>query len=177
MENGMKLRDLELVHYSREPLMAVTEPQGDKCAAGFKPRGLWVSVKGDSDWKEWCESGGFRLDTLTCETRVILDDNHNILLLSGPGELDAFTMEYEGIPEYPGDRRIDWDLVASRYDGIVIAPYFWQRRMAEHTRWYYGWDCASGCIWNPAAIARLEPCGDPVSQGVRLNAAAGKEGI
>ena len=23
--------------------------------------------------------------------------------------------------------------------------------------WYYGWDCASGCIWDPAAVAEIKP--------------------
>ena len=53
------------------------------------------------------------------------------------------------------DRYIDWPAVATDYPGLIIAPYQWSCRMSEFTRWYYGWDCASGCIWNADAIARV----------------------
>ena len=41
---------------------------------------------------------------------------------------------------------IDWKKVASKYDGIEIVPYQPKARM--NLLWYYGWDIASGCIWN-----------------------------
>lgn len=36
--------------------------------------------------------------------------------------------------------------VAKDYDGIEIAPY--QESLRYDLEWYYGWDVASGCIWN-----------------------------
>lgn len=152
----MNLSEMELIHYGTAPLTSVRHPEASDSSGRLKPCGLWVSVKGEDDWKSWCESEGFRAESLVAETRITLAVNHNVLHLGGPFEIDAFTKEYEGEPQYAGDRSIDWDRVASRYDGIVIAPYCWQRRMTPHTFWYYGWDCASGCIWNPAAIASLE---------------------
>lgn len=43
---------------------------------------------------------------------------------------------------------LDWLKVKQKYQGIIIAPYQWKCRMAQETKWYYGWDCASGCIWD-----------------------------
>ena len=48
------------------------------------------------------------------------------------------------------NRCIAWEKVAAKYDGLIITPYIWQRRM--ELNWYYTWDCASGCIWNVRAI-------------------------
>lgn len=152
-------KDLELIHYSQEPLTLLLPnyPHSSRDTY-FKPQGLWVSVRGENDWPAWCESEDFRIDTLVHATRIMLSGKANILLLSGADMIDAFTGEYQlEKPRYKGDRSIDWPLVAQRFDGIVIAPYCWSRRMTEHTFWYYGWDCASGCIWNTGAVSELLP--------------------
>ena len=61
---------------------------------------------------------------------------------------------------------IDWPKVAERYDGIIIAPYQWSRRL-DGPMWYYGWDCASGCVWRARAVLELksmeELCQQPLS--------------
>lgn len=53
---------------------------------------------------------------------------------------------------------LDWAAIGKLYDGIIIAPYLWERRLNGGAMWYYGWDCASGCIWNPRAISEVNPC-------------------
>lgn len=35
------------------------------------------------------------------------------------------------------------------------APYQWRRRNERGFSWYYGWDCASGCIWRASAIREI----------------------
>lgn len=47
---------------------------------------------------------------------------------------------------------IDWKAVAKEYDGIEIDPYQYERRFSEGFLWYYGWDCASGCVWRPRGL-------------------------
>lgn len=49
---------------------------------------------------------------------------------------------------------INWSRVYEDYQGIVICPYQDKNRM-EHL-WYYSWDHASGCIWNPELISNVE---------------------
>jgi len=124
-----------------------------------KPWGLWVSVEGENDWKEWCTSEDFQRSRLQVENVIELKPDANLLRLRSPGQLDEFTKQYGVVSrlaqQHPGlftERVIDWPRVAGEYQGILIAPYQWSRRMERTTSWYYGWDCASGCIWDVDAI-------------------------
>lgn len=150
-----------LIHYTRRPLDSVRSvPQGGK-AGVYKPCGLWVSVEGlgHFGWKDWCESEEWgalanaegQAKTLMYE--IVLAADANILRLSTPGDIDQFTSEYAA-DRHPGQEP-DWQRFAAKYQGIIIAPYSYERRMTQHTLWYYGWDCASGCIWDAAAIAEV----------------------
>lgn len=150
-----RLRD-ELLHFSATPIIdllhVVQSPAPDA-----KPRGLWCSV--GSSWAEWCASKSFGLDRFAHATRVALTADANVLRLSGALDLDIFTEEYRGGDEEASylQNYIRWDRVAHKYDGIIIAPYVWSRRLDGRAhRWYYGWDVASGCIWHPRAVASWE---------------------
>ena len=76
--------------------------------------------------------------------------------------MDSFTSRYEFWKEWGGpsgnkwrDRCINWRAVAGDYAGLIITPYQWSRRLEPYS-WYYGWDCASGCIWDPSAITDIK---------------------
>lgn len=120
-----------------------------------KPRGFWLSVLGEDDWPSWCRGEEYGLDRLSVEHEVTLASDAVILAITSADEIDAFHSRYGADPGWriPSDRfrSIDWGLVSESYDGIVIAPYVWPRRL-NGPSWYYGWDCASGCIWNLDAI-------------------------
>ena len=150
---------MKLLHYSDKPIVGeIKLPAGPRRSVDYKPRGLWVSVEGEYDWKWWCEAEGFRLDQLGVVQEVTLAPTANILHLHSSEELDSFTAKY-GEELYPGQhsssliKGINWRKVALDYQGIIIAPYIWARRM--DLMWYYGWDCASGCIWDVKAIASI----------------------
>lgn len=151
---------MRLVHYSQKPIREVlTKQQGVE--PDMKPRGLWVSVPGgDPCWREWCESESFGDIDKCIEHEVHLSPDANILWLRSPSNILEFHREYER-ELYAGSSYnvIDWKSVASRYDGIIITPYQWSLRLDGRCRWYYGWDCASGCIWNgeAATISQVEP--------------------
>lgn len=153
-----KRRVTRLLHYSAEPLAADwtldTEP---RVQGAHKPSGFWVSV-GEA-WKDWCEGEGFGLDRLAHCQEIVLAEGANILRVRTAEELDAFHDRFKtpAYPDYLSDHyyTINWDMVADEYQGIIIAPYIWERRLDFNTHWYYGWDCASGCIWDPAAIADI----------------------
>lgn len=125
-----------------------------------KPVGFWVSVLGEDDWPSWCMSEEFQIESLAFEHAVTIADGANILLLGTATALDRFTEEFgvRTVHSLNGsvwtNVHINWHGVISRYDGIIIAPYQWERRL--ELDWYYGFDCASGCIWNLSAIASLE---------------------
>lgn len=149
---------MTLIHYAKRHLPSVLSTLAQN--ADLKPNGLWVSVQGPADWLEWCDGEGFATER-RIPTEVTLKADANILHISGPFELDAFTTEYRVLGAYRSCTTINWGRVAAKYQGIIIAPYQWSRRMTDHTFWYYGWDCASGCIWDAEAIESLTPMDAP----------------
>ena len=150
---------LDLRHYAQAP---VTLERGRQFlqrepVAPDKPRGFWVSVTGEDDWPSFCRAEEWGLDHLVAEHAVTLAADANVLLLQTAAELEALHAEYsvQQSAGYPlaeeRFRPIDWSAVAGAYQGIIIAPYQWSMRLGGPF-WYYGWDCASGCIWDLDAI-------------------------
>lgn len=147
---------MNLSHYSDEAhIIPRSVAQGGMGDMGpySKPQGLWLSVDGDWDWKEWCEAEDFGIGSHRHVVELI--DDANVLVLSSAGQLRAFTKAFGELrkitPQY-SYHAINWASVAEKYDGLIIAPYIGECRLNEDTRWYYTWDCASGCIWNAQAI-------------------------
>jgi hypothetical protein len=156
--------DLTLVHYSAirlEEIKSVDQPE--RLNPYGKPKGLWVAAECSQDdwngWREWCEREQAALDKFEYAVRIHLRDGANIQLISGAKGIDAFHAQFgRPIPEYPAyrSRCINWRDVAKLYSGIIIAPYVWDLRPWMKPSWYYAWHCASGCIWDAAAIGCAE---------------------
>ncbi len=149
---------MKLIHYTDVPF-SIEPRKYDQNDVYWKnkPRGLWVSIEGKYDWKWWCEEEQFCLEDLTVSYDVKLKNDANILYLKTEEEILNLSKIYSFInPQWdnPEGRRIfggyevDWKKIAEEYQGIIIAPYQWKCRLAEPCSWYYGWDCASGCIWD-----------------------------
>jgi hypothetical protein len=123
-------------------------------AKGPKPNGLWYCV--GFGWLDFTTSD-FQ-DFYTIGNRVyafeISLEGLNILKITSYEELIKFEEIYlaPNENEYMKGRKfdIDWSKVAENYDGIEIAPYIHKARMGH--MWYYGWDVASGCIWNTSGL-------------------------
>jgi hypothetical protein len=157
---------MRLIHYSKKPIVKIysthSQPSlGDTWGLLGKPYGLWVSavdIQGTEEnhgWKEWCKAEEFAQDRFNYETEIILKPDAKILHLECPTDIDCFTEKYrleDNVFKGRFSWQLDWKLIASEYQGIIIAPYQWSRRMADHTFWYYGWDCSSGCIWDADVI-------------------------
>lgn len=167
-------------HFARkrvtwDPNRKYEQPSASAWFAGTKPNGLWVSVSPNSranldphassnsrmdlnwlDWPAWCEREGFCLSDLAVEHVVTLTPSANILSLTSAEAIDEFTAKYHTNPAmatfdtFALNAGIDWARVTSEYDGMIIAP--WQPSRHHVYWWYNSWDCASGCIWNLAAI-------------------------
>jgi hypothetical protein len=167
----MLTSDLKLRHYSHTVVKLDTDydyrPQR---ADDMKPIGFWVTTPGEDDWPTWCKSEDFRLHALHFEHEVTLKPTANVRVIRGLDELDAFAEEHRtpfdeyhwsdamGWSQYAQDgyyRRnyLDWTRIKQHYDGVIITPYLWARR---DLMWYYGWDVASGCIWNLDAIQSVK---------------------
>jgi hypothetical protein len=146
---------MELYHYSEEEF-DLENMVYDQSRLNFqsKPVGLWVSV-GD-EWEIWCKEQEFALERLTCKYRVILKKEANILYLDTEDKIYDMHIKYpcnkgslSKLLGFDDDtNEIDWLKVKSEYQGIIISPYQWECRLSMDSSWYYGWDCASGCIWD-----------------------------
>lgn len=149
---------LKLVHYSAEPVPPLEPVRPSDQPHGPKPFGLWLSVENDPEtsWRGWCEAEGFRLEHLVVATPFEITTGSRVLHLSSASDIDAFTSEYRVPDRWSRSHAIDWPVVTGRYDGIVVAPYVWARRLDGDAGWYYGWDCASGCVWNTDILVRRE---------------------
>lgn len=148
-----------LYHYSAKPVV-LDRAYRDESSGAYKPLGLWVSVPGADDWPAWCRAEDFCVEKLAVAHRVTLAADANVLLLATAAELDAFAARFGHVPEWAQGLsfphlEIDWAAVVRRWQGLVIAPYQWERRFTHH--WYYGWDCASGVLWDLRAVAAVEP--------------------
>lgn len=118
-----------------------------------KPSGLWYGI--GTAWIDWVESempgwrGSYFYKLIT---------SGNVLKLTTVDAILDFTKKYQKISpnKFLDSYNIQWDLVANKFDGIEISPYQWKLRLDNRTNWYYGWDVASGCIWNSDAILSVE---------------------
>jgi hypothetical protein len=149
--NNSEPPKLRLVHYSSQEVKRVL-PHAQR-PDDFKPRGFWVSDEGcEHNWQAWCLAEGFNLESLTHVHTVEVAPGARLLILSSGEEIERFTQTFG----HPGKNErhdiflIDWDQVRAQYDGLIITPYIWEKRL--DLLWYYGWDCASGCLWNPDVV-------------------------
>ncbi len=123
-----------------------------------KPKGLWYAA--GKEWIEWVEREmphwmGDRFYKITPSSKV--------LKINTLAKFQAFVQAYGEMkpsmfqgqePQPQFDQYIDWRRVAKDYPGIEIAPYRQDCRL-EYA-WYYGWDVASGCIWDKSGIKSIE---------------------
>jgi hypothetical protein len=105
-------------------------------APDMKPRGFWYGI--DHAWREWVLG---EMPHWIGEHYYSVDVGpSNILFIQDRNQIREFHREH--CTGY----LVDWPRVAKEYDGIEISPYQWEFR--HEMLWYYGWDVASGCIWN-----------------------------
>jgi len=124
--------------------------KGQARDANCKPDGFWITPPNqDDNWEAWCVGEGWRCGHLTHVHEVEIDET-TLLCLGSAESLDWFTAKYGNGPRW--NTYIKWKEVALEYKGILITPYIWDRRLHDGSFWYYGWDCASGCVWDVSAI-------------------------
>ena len=115
-----------------------------------KPKGLWYGC-GDS-WIEWVKiEMPEKLEKANYLYEVKLGEE--IIQISSDDEFDNFQSEFGFGSGWRGPA-INWkEIQEQEYNGIEICPYNWERRMKSD--WYYPWDVASGCIWDPSGVSDI----------------------
>lgn len=185
---------MQLVHYSEYPIRHLFNiRQKNREIMNSKPAGLWVSPDSEEGWKQWCLDQNFAIERLKYRYEIDLVENPNILFIGEIKELDEFCKIYKvekchfqeecwkrekslfkklGIHREDPVYSIDWELVGDEYDGIIISPWQNSTLLSQH-RWYYGWDCAGGCIWGTDAISEvrviLPEATPPEVQALQIN--------
>lgn len=153
--------ELTFSHYNDKPTW---EPRAELYAQciGPKPNGVWLSVDGKYDWPHWCASEGFRTELLAYRHVFEITDPSRVALLDHPAHISEMTEQWRADPPgYPqilrGDSwNLDWPTITQQCGGMIIAPYHWSQRLRDNTRWYYGWDCASGCVWDLSLLRHVK---------------------
>lgn len=148
---------MNLSHFSYAEKIVPYSTNTEECRVRWtrrdKPLGLWVSVDGPDDWPTWCAAEEFKDTNRQNQFRVTLAEDANVLHLQTRSEVLDFTEEYTDTLDSEYRYAIDWHRVAATYPGIIIAPYQSSLRYGPEASWYWGWDVASGCIWDADAIS------------------------
>lgn len=146
-----QIRPSDRIVLSPDPFKQVrTVKQASTAHVYDKPSGLWYAC-GD-EWLRWVLSEmpdwlkGYKY------AYALHLDTSNMLVIRTLDQFDKFSERYAGL-----DEGIAWDWLAREYTGIEICPYQWDRRMGYTSSWYYTWDIASGCIWDPSAVREIAP--------------------
>ena len=145
--NELKLTDDMRIHMSKKPFEL--EPRTFTQKIAMKPSGFWYGF--GSEWIDWTRSE--MIDWVGKYIYSVDIGNTNVLQIKTHMELMQFSREYsQGLMSkvYREGEVIDWKKVASKYDGIEINPYQFEARYQY--LWYYGWDVASGCVWNLSKV-------------------------
>lgn len=119
----------------------------------MKPTGFWYDF--NNEWTEWCESEmpHWLNNKIRYEVEI---DTKDILILENKQDLTEFTNMYGySISNLLTMQHINWIKVAETYKGIEIPNYLYNCRLDHNFFWYYGWDVASGCIWDTSTIKSL----------------------
>lgn len=145
-----------LVHFSRKPLQKVHASKQISSRIGHKPLGLWVSVEGEDDWPSWSRHNWPSwFSEIRHATEVIVRPEARLLVIDNETELCDLNKRFPSTRRDDYFQSPDWKAIAAEYQGIIIWPYQWEVRLS--LMWYYTWDCASGCLWDPDAVDRLVP--------------------
>lgn len=151
---------MRLLHHTKSAdlILDRSRDYSDRARAD-KPHGFWVSVEGEDDWRAWREGDSWGIPPIEYVYEIVLASSAKILAVTTEQELRGLHRRFrrncgdEVMPFYRHyEKYPSWPRIQERFDGIVIAPYQWRCLLDEATDWYYGWDCASGCIWNLHAI-------------------------
>jgi hypothetical protein len=146
---GVRIRTKQKVFLSRDKFTGMRNIKQVTQPYHTKPKGLWYSC-GD-EWVEWLRSEMPQWET-DSNYLYEVDPSDKVLYISSNAEMRMFESTY-GIRAKFGGSAIDWAKVQSDgHAGIEICPYLGDFRWHD---WYYGWDVASGCIWDKTGIAKV----------------------
>jgi len=157
-----KIQPNDKIHLSSSPTISFKDMSLSQ-SIDNKPRGLWYAC--GNEWINFeKDTSDFHLHNQPQYLFKIEINPSAMFMIKNNQELDNFgdtyscswQQKYKDINAPPGRPFINWPEVAKKYGGIEICPYLGSRRRDPTQTWYYGWDVASGCIWNKNAIVNIK---------------------
>lgn len=144
-------------HYPFHPDFHYDSTQTYHQIVGPKPDGLWLSY--EDHWIKWCQENNFYTLQYRSEESYKIVFKHDAMIagINSPEDIFAITEKYMG--NSFSSYWIDWVTFSKNFQGIIISPLQWSCRLHNDSLWYYGWDVASGCIWDLLAIESVEKIG------------------
>jgi len=146
---ALPIGEMDAIHITTPGVILGPVKRGEPKATDtyFKPCGLWYGV--GREWLDWIRAEHFH-EQIGHIYRLHLNRS-GMRMVRTVDALDKFNARYVR-PE--GSHSLNWPAVMLAYSGIEIAPYQYSRRF--DLSWYYSWDVASGCVWDPSAVLGVE---------------------
>ena len=165
-----RLKKGRRLHMCSNIIKKLTKKKYGIMPSGMKPRGLWYGF--DGSWSNWCAGNTFKCGKHFYEVGL---DTSRILRIENLNQFEEFEKEYTcdsifdrifkemgiKVPSISplmvrafGPSAIDWPRLKKEYAGLEINP--WMHSKHLESVWYYGWDCASGVIWDISAINQFQ---------------------
>jgi len=111
-----------------------------------KPKGLWYSL--GNEWANLLKFDPLNWAKTYNNVFLLEIDLKKILKIDSYEMLIVFDRNHSD-----GNMYVDWGkLQKMGYSGVEIIPY--QGEARYNIPWYYGWDIASGCIWDTSCIKK-----------------------
>lgn len=120
----------------------------------IKPHGgLWSSpVNSSYGWKDWCESEGYKVESLSSWFKFKLNCNSNIFVIDELSDLINLMKIYRRTDQYLYfENVLDFEKISKDYDGILLTDNG-ERKTRYSDPELYGWDCESLLVFNPEVI-------------------------
>jgi hypothetical protein len=128
---------------TRSYVQSYTDP---RCGVG-KPIGFWYGF--GTSWVDWCYANRYGDPSRGVLHQLHVARPERVLQLVSEADMRAFLREYRD-PTLRTFSNIRWGVLATQVAGIEFPAYQHAHVFEQHDTWgwTYGWDCASGCIWD-----------------------------
>lgn len=153
--------EMNTIHYSRKPLKQIYSVKPcEQSIYNLKPNGLWITFDTKHDWSSYVKKefgdGSYSNFHRSLSYRNLLKISGDILVLDTDKKVVEFHNNFcknrFSEKKFPSNL-VDWKEVSKKFDGFVVNPYN-SNLFLRHKNilWHRSLSCASGCIWNAAAI-------------------------
>lgn len=109
--------------------------------------GMWGSLVGtEYGWKKWCEAEDYNLECFDTTFKFKIDGN--ILIIDKKEDLNELTW----LKDVAFNEIIDFEIVAFKWDAIILTENGQRETRMSHPKNLYGWDCECILVLNGKSV-------------------------